>query len=82
MKALCWQGEYGVTVDGVPDPRDAIVRASTAISGPDLHLYDGFVKPWSREGCGKVSQTSRHNEFCRLMHLSLISKAAWARRSL
>ena len=49
MKALCWHGKQDVRVDTVPDPeivdpRDAIVKVSTAaICGSDLHLYDGFV---------------------------------------
>jgi threonine dehydrogenase-like Zn-dependent dehydrogenase len=49
MKALCWHGKQDVRVDTVPDPeivdpRDAIVKVTTAaICGSDLHLYDGFV---------------------------------------
>ncbi|HSD77201.1 MAG TPA: zinc-dependent alcohol dehydrogenase [Solirubrobacteraceae bacterium] len=46
MKALTFHGKRDVRVDEVPDPviqdpTDAIVRVtSTAICGPDLHLYE------------------------------------------
>jgi threonine dehydrogenase-like Zn-dependent dehydrogenase len=49
MKALCWHGRYDVRVDDVPepairDPRDTIVKVSTAaICGSDLHLYHGYI---------------------------------------
>jgi threonine dehydrogenase-like Zn-dependent dehydrogenase len=49
MKALVWHGKGDVRVDNVADPeildpKDAIVRVTTAaICGSDLHLYDGFV---------------------------------------
>jgi len=49
MKALVWHGKHDVRAETVPDPviedpRDAIVKVTTAaICGSDLHLYDGFV---------------------------------------
>jgi threonine dehydrogenase-like Zn-dependent dehydrogenase len=49
MRAVCWHGKEDVRVDTVPDPRiedprDAIVRVtSAAICGSDLHLYNGFM---------------------------------------
>lgn len=55
MKAVCWTGIGEVSVETVPDPtildpRDAIVRVTTAaICGSDLHLYDGYV-PAMRNG--------------------------------
>lgn len=55
MKAVCWGGIGEVSVETVPDPgilnpRDAVVRVTTAaICGSDLHLYDGYV-PAMRNG--------------------------------
>ena len=55
MKALCWNGINDVRVENVPDPgilnpRDAIVRVtSAAICGSDLHLYDGYI-PTMKKG--------------------------------
>lgn len=49
MKAPGWQGEEKVRVETVNDPEilnphDAIVKITlTAICGPDLHLYDGYI---------------------------------------
>src|SRR5215211_449380 len=49
MKAVVWHGKHDLKVDTVPDPRiedprDAIVKVTTAaICGSDLHLYNGFV---------------------------------------
>jgi threonine dehydrogenase-like Zn-dependent dehydrogenase len=49
MKAVVWHGKHDLRVDTVPDPgiedpRDAIVKVSSAaICGSDLHLYNGFV---------------------------------------
>jgi threonine dehydrogenase-like Zn-dependent dehydrogenase len=45
VKALCWDDKNDVRVETVPDPgivnpKDAIVRVSSAaICGSDLHLY-------------------------------------------
>ena len=55
MRAVCWRGVHDVRVQSVPDPgilnpRDAIVRVTTAaICGSDLHLYDGYI-PTMRSG--------------------------------
>src|SRR6187551_281100 len=49
MRALTWHGKHDVRVDTVDDPeiinaRDAIIKiTATAICGPDLHLYDGYI---------------------------------------
>src|SRR5512134_3553123 len=54
MRANCWLGKTRVQVQEVPNPqilnsRDAIVRiTSTAICGPDLHLYNGFIPTMER----------------------------------
>jgi threonine dehydrogenase-like Zn-dependent dehydrogenase len=74
MKALCWQGKRNVTYETVPDPtiehpRDAIIKVSScAISGSDLHLYDGYM-PGMRQGditghefMGEVVEAGRENK--------------------
>jgi threonine dehydrogenase-like Zn-dependent dehydrogenase len=49
MRALVWHGKSDVRCDSVPDPaiedpRDVIIKITcTAISGSDLHLYDGYM---------------------------------------
>src|SRR5256886_14329123 len=49
MRALVWHGKGDVRCDTVPDPsiedpRDIIIKiTSTAICGPDLHLYDHYM---------------------------------------
>jgi threonine dehydrogenase-like Zn-dependent dehydrogenase len=49
MKAITWHGKHDVRCESVDDPeilnpRDAIVRiTTTAISGSEQHLYDGYV---------------------------------------
>ena len=56
MKANCWYGKTITRVEEVPDPqilnqRDAIVKiTSTALSGSDLHLYNGFIPTMQRGG--------------------------------
>ncbi|MBD3337323.1 MAG: alcohol dehydrogenase catalytic domain-containing protein [Candidatus Eisenbacteria bacterium] len=71
MKAVCWQGTRDVRVETVPDPkilnpRDAVVEVtSTAISGLDLHMYDGAMPAMEpgtilgHEFMGKVVETGR-----------------------
>lgn len=55
MKAVVWHGKEDVRVDevedpGIREPNDAIVRiTSTAICGPDLHLYSKLA-PVMHEG--------------------------------
>jgi len=50
MKAVCW-GANDVRVETVPDqnyqPRDAIVKITSAICGSD-HIYDGYIPTMSR----------------------------------
>jgi threonine dehydrogenase-like Zn-dependent dehydrogenase len=49
MRAVTWQGKHDIQVKDVPDPRiqdprDIILRVTTtAICGPDLHIYDGYI---------------------------------------
>jgi threonine dehydrogenase-like Zn-dependent dehydrogenase len=56
MRALVWHGTKDVRVDNVPeprleDPRNVIIKVtSTAICGSDLHLYDGYMGPFMKEG--------------------------------
>jgi threonine dehydrogenase-like Zn-dependent dehydrogenase len=52
----CTNGTRDVRVDHVPepeleDPKNLIIKVtSTAICGSDLHLYDGFLGPFMKEG--------------------------------
>lgn len=56
MRALVWHGMRDVRVDTVPDPvlehpGNLIIKVtSTAICGSDLHLVDGFMQPFMKEG--------------------------------
>ncbi|HYE95980.1 MAG TPA: zinc-dependent alcohol dehydrogenase [Rubricoccaceae bacterium] len=56
MRALVYHGLRDVRVDTVPDPtlehpNNLILKVtSTAICGSDLHLYDGFLAPFMKEG--------------------------------
>jgi threonine dehydrogenase-like Zn-dependent dehydrogenase len=56
MRALVWHGNKDVRIDNVPDPtldapENMIIKVtSTAICGSDLHLYDGYLGPFMREG--------------------------------
>jgi len=65
MKAVCWMGTEKMSVETVPDPkilnpRDAIVRiTSTCICGSDLHLYNGFMRRWSRATLPGMSSWAR-----------------------
>ena len=49
MKALTWHGKGDIRCESVPDPtivdsRDAIIKVtSCAISGSDVHLFDGVI---------------------------------------
>ena len=56
MRAIVYHGTRDVRVEHVPepeieDPKNLIIKVtSTAICGSDLHLYDGFLGPFMKEG--------------------------------
>ena len=56
MRAIVFHGTKDVRVDHVPeptleDPKNLIIKVtSTAICGSDLHLYDGYLGPFMKEG--------------------------------
>jgi threonine dehydrogenase-like Zn-dependent dehydrogenase len=48
MKGLTWHGKGDICSETVPDPklldpRDAIIPATAAICGSDVHIYDGMI---------------------------------------
>ena len=63
MRANCWEGKHTVRMGRVPDPRilnrrDAIVKvSSTAIRGPDLHLYNGLIPTMEQGEIGPASSS-------------------------
>jgi hypothetical protein len=67
MRALVWHGKQDIRCETVPDPkieqpRNAIVRVTSAICGSDRHVYDHLVVGIEPEAEQTIESPARAGE--------------------